>query len=174
MENLKYPIGRFAMPAEISEETIASWIQDLEELPGKLSLAIEGLAPEQLDTPYRPDGWSVRQVVHHVADASINLYTRLKLGLTETDPTIKPFDEVGWANLTDSTVLSPDVSISLLKSLHQRAAFLFRSLKPEDLNRLIIHPEAGPMSLAKILAIYAWHGKHHTAHITSLRERQGW
>ena len=136
--------------------------------------AVAGLTPEQLDTPYRPGGWTVRQVVHHVPDSHINSYVRFKLALTEEEPTIKPYDEARWAKLADTATTPVEVSLTLLDSLHSRWVPLLQSLTEADFARQFRHPELGMVRLDRNLALYAWHGKHHVAHITSLRERMGW
>jgi uncharacterized damage-inducible protein DinB len=177
--DLQYPIGKFtwnhtgngllAREAERQE-----WLGEIEETPARLWAAVTGLNDAQLDTPYRPGGWTVRQVVHHMADSHMNAYVRFRLALTENEPTIKPYDEKLWANLSDAHTAPPDVSLTLLDTLHQRWVMLLRSLKPEDFARGINHPELGHVTLEKYLALYAWHGKHHVAHISGLRQRSGW
>ena len=129
---------------------------------------------QQIDAPYRPDGWTVRQVVHHVPDSHMNAYVRFKLALTEENPVVKPYAEARWAELVDAQTASIETSLVLLESLHHRWVMLLRSLRDGDWARTFQHPELGPMTLEKNLALYAWHGKHHVAHITSLRERMGW
>ncbi|PYR62116.1 MAG: putative metal-dependent hydrolase [Acidobacteria bacterium] len=128
----------------------------------------------QFDTPYRPDGWTVRQVVHHVPDSHLNAYCRFKLALTEDNPRIKPYDEAAWAKLADTERTPVETSLALLDSLHQRWVTLLESMKPEEFARTLQHPEAGEMTLDKVLQLYTWHGRHHVAHITSLRQREGW
>ncbi|HKG22797.1 MAG TPA: putative metal-dependent hydrolase, partial [Blastocatellia bacterium] len=145
-----------------------------EETPARLREAVEWLSPEQLETPYRPGGWTVRQVVHHVPDSHLNSYVRFKLALTEDHPTIRPYREDRWAELEDARSAPLDVSLALLDSLHGRWVLLLRSLKPEDFARTFEHPELGEVSLEKNVALYAWHGRHHVAQITSLIERMGW
>lgn len=174
MGDLRFPIGEFKTPNMITEDTIRIWIDELEKIPQQLQEAIEGLSPEQLDTAYRPGGWTVRQVVHHLTDGNINAYIRFKLALTEEEPTIKPFYEERWADLPDSTTLSPEISLSLLQGLHKRWIFLLRSLKLENFQRKFIHPEGGITKLDVSLGRFVWHGKHHIAHITSLRKRNNW
>jgi hypothetical protein len=143
--------------------------------PAELRAAVEGLSAKQLDTPYRPDGWTVRQVVHHVPDSHLNAYIRFKLGLTEETPTIKPYDEALWAKLPDSRDTPVETSLSLLATLHDRWVRLLRAMEPADFTRQINHPEwEKPLSLDAVLALYAWHGPHHTAHVTGLRQRMGW
>ena len=172
--DLRYPIGNFLFPQSTTLEQHQSWIADVAVLPATLRVAVAGLTPEQLETPYRPGGWTVRQVVHHVPDSHLNSYLRFKLALTEEEPTIKPYDEARWAELADSRITPVDVSITLLEALHDRWVRLMRSLSETDLARTLRHPEIGVVRLDQILALYAWHGKHHVAHITSLRERMGW
>ena len=146
----------------------------MNEHPAELRAAVHGLSPEQLDTPYRLEGWTVRQVVHHLPDSHMNSFIRFKLALTEEEPTIKPYDEDLWARLGDVRNTPVEVSLRLLESLHQRWVVLLRSLGDEDWPRKFRHPELGVMSLERNLALYAWHGRHHVAHITALRERMGW
>ncbi|XEC96584.1 YfiT family bacillithiol transferase [Paenibacillus tarimensis] len=174
-ENLKYPIGIFSCPKEISEHQRKEWIREIEETPGSLKQAINGLSEEQLNTPYREGGWTVKQVVHHLADSHMNSCIRFKLALTEDNPTIKPYREELWAELTDSTGMDISVSLTLLESLHHRWVVLLESLSASDYERTFYHPESNEIvRLDRNLGLYAWHGKHHIAHITSLRERMGW
>lgn len=173
-DTLRYPIGTFETIAAVANDQREAWIQDIGLLPGQLRQAIERLNDEQLDTAYRPGGWTVRQVVHHVADSHMNAFIRLKLALTEEVPTIKPYEEGLWAELGDSRTLAPEVSLRLLDSLHERWTVLFRSLSESDWSRAYRHPQSGIVDLVNMAGSYAWHGKHHTAHITSLRERMGW
>lgn len=174
LNKLRYPIGKYAAPKEISTEQIKSYIKTIEDTPAKFRDAIDGLNEEQLDTPYRPDGWTIRQVIHHVPDSHINSYVRFKLGLTENNPTIKTYDEAKWAELDDSRETPVEVSLTLLDSLHKRWADLLRSMSEKDFQRTINHPEHGKMKLDKLLALYDWHCKHHLTHITNLRKRMGW
>jgi uncharacterized damage-inducible protein DinB len=170
----RYPIGKFAMPQEITLPLRQTAIEETAALPGKLRSAVHGLTDKQLDTPYREAGWTVRQVVHHVADSHMNAYIRLRLALTEVDPTIRPYQESAWAKLEDAEHAPPEVSLQLLDSLHQRWTRLLRSLKAEDYARRLIHPEAGPRNVDWLLFLYAWHGRHHTAHITELCKQKNW
>jgi hypothetical protein len=172
--DLQYPIGRFEFPREVSSEDRARFIQEIADTPANLGAAVAGLSAGQLDTPYRPGGWTVRQVVHHVPDSHMNSYVRFRLALTEDEPTIKPYDESRWAELADSRTARIETSLALLESLHERWVLLLRSLSPADFRRQFRHPELGVVSLEKNLALYAWHGRHHVAHIHSLRERMGW
>lgn len=172
-EDLRYPIGDFEMPSDASAEKRSEWIGAIRELPAKIRAAVDGLVEEQIDTPYRPDGWTVRQVVHHVADSHLNAFCRFKLALTEDNPTIKPYDEGAWASLSDSA-MDPSVSLDLIDSVHSRFTNLLENMSESDFARTLDHPETGAWQLSKMLALYAWHSKHHTAHITSLRERNGW
>jgi len=149
-------------------------MDEIAEAPAKLRAAVEGLSVDHLDAPYRPGGWTVRQVVHHVPDSHLNSYCRFKLALTEDEPTIKAYHEDRWAELEDSRAAPIDVSLALLESLHKRWVLLMKSLGPAEFARTFRHPEIGVLSLAKNVCLYAWHGRHHAAHITSLRERMGW
>jgi len=174
MTDLKYPIGKFNYDGPLTEENRQRLLGDIAQAPANLRSAVKGLSEAQLDTPYRPDGWTVRQVVHHVPDSHMNAFIRFKLALTEDEPTIKPYAEDRWAELADTKATPIEVSLTLLDSLHNRWVRLLRSLSPEDWKRTFRHPELGVMTLDKTLAMYAWHGRHHAAHITSLRERNGW
>ena len=174
MEELRYPIGRYTPEETVTPELMEQWIRELEAAPANLRTAVKGLTSEQLDTPYRPDGWTVRQVVHHVPDSHMNSYIRFRLALTEDQPIIKPYHEGLWANLHDAKYTPVEPSLALLEALHTRWCILLRSLTPLDFKRTFRHPESGDVSLEAALALYAWHGKHHVAHITRLRERMGW
>lgn len=169
----RYPIGKFQFDGEITNDLIMSWINEIEDLPGLLRKAVKDLEHEQLDTPYRSGGWTVRQVVHHLADSHMNSYVRFKLALTEQNPVIKPYDEGKWAELPDST-LPIEISLSLLEALHTRWVKLLRNLTSADMERTFIHPDSGEVSIGKNIGLYAWHGRHHLAHITSLCSRMGW
>lgn len=173
LQDLRYPIGRFTPPASFDSAARAEHISALRLLPGTLQAALSGLNHSQLDTPYREGGWTVRQLVHHVADSHANAYVRTKLALTEEWPTIKPYDEAAWARLADST-LPVDGSVAMISALHERWVALLESLSESDFQRGYNHPENGRQNLATVLAIYAWHSRHHTAHITSLRARMNW
>jgi uncharacterized damage-inducible protein DinB len=173
LDDLRFPIGRFSTPADSLLAVRAAHIHTLRALPERLRAAVSGLNDSQLDTPYRDGGWTVRQVVHHVADSHANSYVRFKLALTEDWPTIKPYDEAAWANLADSG-LPIEVSLAMIDALHARWVGLLESLTDEDFQKGYSHPEMGRQNLAKALALYDWHSRHHTAHITSLRARQGW
>ena len=172
--DLRFPIGPFKFEGEPSQQQLQQFISDIEQTPARLRAAIEGLSEQQLDTPYRPGGWTVRQVAHHVPESHVNAYVRMKLALTEDNPTIKPYDEARWAETPDVRATPVAVSLVLLESLHQRWVVLLKALGPADLARTFVHPESGPWTLRKYVALYSWHGKHHVAHITSLRERMGW
>ena len=150
------------------------FIDDIEQTPAALRAAVQGLTPQQVETPYRDGGWTVRQVTHHVPESHMNAYIRFKLALTEDAPTIKPYMEDRWANLPDVQSTPLEVSLSLLDSLHDRWVRLLRSLSPQDWKRTFNHPELGSMPLEKNLALYSWHGRHHVAHITELRKKMGW
>jgi len=178
MADLRYPIGKFEWIRPENEEQMAKrrvhYIDVLAKLPSDVRAAVKELSAEQLDTPYRPEGWTVRQVVHHVPDSHMNAYVRFKLALTEDNPTIRPYDEAQWAKLPDSAITPIEVSLQLLAALHSRWVHVVRSMQPSDFARTLVHPERGVLSLDQMLAMYAWHSAHHTAHITSLRERMGW
>lgn len=173
MLDLRYPIGMFSHTGAVTTENIEGWIEEIEVLPSQLREAITGLNDTQLDTPYRPDGWTVRQVIHHIADSHMNAYIRFKLALTEENPTIKPYNEGLWAELSDSR-LPIEVSLALLESLHIRWVNLLRSLKETDLKKTFYHPESGESIVAYTVGLYSWHGRHHLTHITNLRDRLGW
>jgi uncharacterized damage-inducible protein DinB len=172
--DLRYPIGQFKLNGQPTEQQIKEFINDIELAPSRLRTALAGLSQQQLQTPYRPGGWTVRQVAHHVPESHMNAYVRMKLALTEENPTIKPYDEARWAETPEVPKTPIEVSLTLLESLHQRWVTLLKALGPADLSRTFIHPESGPWTVGKYVALYAWHGKHHVAHITSLRERMGW
>ena len=169
----KYPIGKFQFDGEITNSVTKDWINEIEELPSLLRAAVKDLDNEQLDTPYRSGGWTVRQVIHHLADSHMNAYVRFKLALTEEKPVIKPYDETEWAELSDYK-LPIDISLSLLEEMHKRWTNLLRSLNPADMEKIFIHPDSGEVSIGKNIGIYAWHGRHHLSHITSLCSRKSW
>ena len=174
MTDLRYPIGRFSPDPNPTLETRNRHIGQIAGLPPRMRQAVAGLKEDQLSTPYREGGWSVRQVVHHVPDSHLNAYIRFKWAMTEDAPTIKPYDETAWAELKDSELTPVDVSLNLLEALHTRWAVLLRSLKAADFQRRFNHPESGAHDLDWLLQLYSWHGNHHVAHITSLRERMKW
>lgn len=174
MTDLRYPIGKFEPPLEISDTQRLGLIEAIAAAPARLGQAISGLSSEQLNAPYRPDGWTVRQIVHHLADSHINGYVRCKLALTEAEPAIKTYAEHLWAELADGRNADPALSLSLLDALHRRWVMLLRALPPENFARTLRHPEWGALRLDVMLALYDWHGRHHTAHITRLRQRSGW
>jgi len=169
----RYPVGRAERRSTLSPEERRAAIDALDTAPDALSAAVHGLTDEQLDTPYREGGWTVRQVVHHVADSHMHAYIRIRFALTEDNPTIKPYDENAWVALPDSE-LPPAVSLQLLRALHTRLVTTLRALPPEAFARTLQHPENGPMTLDAMLNMYSWHGRHHTAHVTELRKRKGW
>jgi hypothetical protein len=173
LDDPRYPIGRFRPAAARVPGARSAHVETLRSLPAQLRAAVSGLNDSQLDTPYRDGGWTVRQLVHHVADSHANSYVRFKLALTEDWPTIKPYDEAAWANLADSK-LPIDGSLTLIEALHGRWVALLESLADEDFEKGYNHPAMGRQSLATGLELYAWHSRHHTAHITSLRARQDW
>ncbi len=174
MSDPSYPIGKFTYHGPPTPEQRNKLIDDIEQTPARLRAAVRGLSPQQLETPYREGGWTVRQVTHHVPDSHMNAYVRFKLGLTEDEPTIKPYEQDRWAELEDTRSTPLEVSLALLDALHTRWVRLLRSITPEDWKRTFRHPELGLMPLEKNLALYAWHGRHHVAHITELRKRMEW
>jgi hypothetical protein len=172
---LRYPVGDFQRPENPTPAQAAAWIAEIAALPAELRAAVTGLSEARLDTPYRDGGWTVRQVVHHIADSHLNAYCRIRLAVTENEPTIRPYDEKAWAELPDARSGPIDVSVALIDALHTRWAALASTFTTDDLRRIYHHPEhAKPMVIDSTLAMYSWHGKHHVAHITSLRERMGW
>jgi len=174
LRDLRYPIGEFKYDRPNSQEQRIDLINQIAEAPARLRQASEGLTEAQFDTPYRPDGWTVRQVIHHLPDSHINSYVRFKWALTEEEPSIKAYDEVRWSELDDARNAPAEVSVSLLEALHRRWVLVLRALSDNDFNRTYRHPELGIMTIDKTLSLEAWHGRHHVAHITSLRERMGW
>lgn len=174
MDDLRFPIGRFDPEVQATDGDLAFFIEEIAETPNRLRAAVAGLTAEQLDVPYRPGGWTVRQVVHHLPDSHMNAYVRFKIALTEDWPTVKTYDEAKWAVLEDSFRAPVEFSLTLLESLHARWVVLLRTFRSEDYVRGFHHPELGEIHLGSLLALYAWHGRHHVAHIASLRERMGW
>lgn len=174
MEDLRYPVGEFHFPEAVSARELATFIDQIDETPGHMRTAVAGLSDSQLDTPYRPGGWTVRQLAHHVPDSHINSYTRFRLALTEDEPVIKPYEEARWAELADARTLPIEPSLALLESLHARWVPLLRSLSDAEWKRTFRHPELGLVRLEQNAALYAWHGRHHVAHITALRKRNSW
>lgn len=174
MSDPRYPIGKFIYDGPPDTEQHQKFIRDIEQAPAALRAAVQGLTPQQIETPYRDGGWTVRQVTHHVPESHMNAYIRFKLALTEDTPTIKPYMEDRWAKLGDVQSTPLEVSLALLDSLHNRWVRLLRSLEPQDWKRAFHHPELGIMPLEKNLALYSWHGRHHVAHITELRKKMGW
>jgi DinB family protein len=172
--DLRYPVGPFKFEGTLSPEQRRVFIDEIAATPEKMRAAVSGLSDEQLDTPYRPDGWTVRQVVHHVPDSHLNSYCRFKLALTEDHPTIRAYDENLWANTNDALRAPVEISLDLLEALHRRWVLFLRSFDDKDFERTFNHPELGTVSVDKNVALYSWHGRHHVAHITSLRERNGW
>lgn len=172
--DLQFPIGRFKPVGPITDDVRTEWIAQLAEMPGQLRHAVDGLNEAQLRTPYREGGWMVRQVVHHLADSQMNGYIRMKLALTEDRPNITPFDQDGWASMVDAIEAPIDISLTLIDALYQRWLLMLRSLSDSDWQRVFHHPESGDINVGTALGIYVWHGQHHIAHITHLRQRRGW
>lgn len=174
MSDLRYPIGPFKMEENLTMQRRKEMIEQISQAPAGMRAAVKGLKDTQLDTPYRPGGWTVRQVVHHVPDSHLNAYTRLKLALTENQPTIRAYDEKLWAGLPEARTAPVELSLQLLEALHRRWVLQWQAMQPEDFTRSLNHPEHGLRTLDWLLCLYAWHGRHHAAHITSLRGRMGW
>ncbi len=172
--DLAYPVGKCEYPEAVSSENRRRYIQEIAAAPERFREAVRGLTDSQLDTPYRPGGWTVRQVVHHLADSHMNAYVRFRLALTENEPVIKPYDEKRWAELKDARSEPVEVSLQLIEALHRRWVVLLDSLSDADFARRFRHPEAGVMRLDTYLAVYGWHCRHHAAHITGLRQRMNW
>lgn len=171
--NNRYPIGKLSLPDKITEVDRRQWLNEIEEAPERLYQAVKGLTKEQLATAYRHNGWKLSQVVHHLADAHLNGYIRIKMGLTEEQPLIKVYNQESWAELPDNQ-LPIEVSLQLFSAVHERLTFLFKSLSDDQFKRVVFHPENGLLTIEKLAATYAWHGKHHIAHITTLRKQRGW
>lgn len=174
MLDLQYPVGKFKMPGELDDAQRQHLIEGIAATPSHLRAAVAGLTAAQLATPYRPDGWTVRQVTHHLVDSHLNAYVRSRLTLTEQEPIVKGYDEKQWAELEDARTAPVELSLDLLDRLHQRWVLLLRSMSTADYQRTFRHTELGLMDLNAQLALYEWHGRHHVAHITSLRRRMGW
>ena len=173
-EDIRFPRGKF-LPQPFSQKQKETWLLDIKFLPSELELSIQNLDEHQLQTPYREGGWTVQQLVHHVADSHINAYMRFRLGLTEDNPTIKSYDQDAWAKLADTQTVPVNVSLTLLHALHQRFFAMLKDLREDEWERTVFHPEhKKKISMWELLGIYAWHGKHHVTHITNLRERMGW
>lgn len=170
----RYPVGKYTPPKDVTAEMRKKAIEEIAAVPAQLRDALQGLNDAQLETPYREGGWTVRQVAHHLPDSHMNAYIRWKFALTETEPTIKPYDESAWANLEDAAHAPTEISLKLLESLHERWVRLLRSLKIEDFARTFRHPDHGVRTLDWMLFLYSWHGRHHTAHVTELRKLKGW
>jgi uncharacterized damage-inducible protein DinB len=173
-DDIRYPTGKWIKQPSVDARAAADLIGQIAAAPAALATAVKGLTDTQLDTPYRPGGWTPRQIVHHLADSHMNAYVRFKLGMTEDNPTIKAYDEKKWAETVDGASAPVDVSLAMIDGLHRRWVQFMKSLDMTALARTVQHPERGPMALSDLLQLYAWHGKHHTAHITGLRQRMGW
>jgi DinB superfamily len=174
LQDLSYPTGKFHYETPMTSSQRKAAIDVIAATPAKLREAVRGLSPGQLDTPYRPGGWTVRQVAHHVPDSHMNALIRTKLALTENEPTIKPYDEKRWAELADVAGTPIETSLRLLEAVHERWGHLLRAMSEADFSRTLRHPEHGIRTMDWLIALYAWHGPHHVAHVTGLRERSGW
>ena len=172
--DLRFPTGKFQRPPSLDDAARARAIDIVADTPARLREAVRGLTEAQLDTEYRPGGWTVRQVAHHVPDSHVNALIRFKLALTEDVPTIKPYDEALWVQLADVKTVPVATSLAFLDAVHERWVAILRAMSASDFARELVHPETGRQRLDQVLALYAWHGPHHVAHITSLRGRQGW
>jgi uncharacterized damage-inducible protein DinB len=173
-EDLRFPVGKFDRKRGIDAARRAELINQIAEAPAQLTAAVQGLTDAQLDTPYRPDGWTVRQVAHHVPDSHMNAYIRIKLAVTESNPPVKTYEEAAWAELSDARTMPIATSLTLLRALHERWVTWMRTLPESAFARTATHPDFGSMTVDDFLQLYAWHGRHHTAHITGLRKRMGW
>lgn len=175
IEILRYPIGRYKKPETYTTQQINNWIEDIAQLPKKMRKATEDLSDEQLDTPYRPEGWTIRQVVHHCSDSHLNAMARIKWALTEDTPIIKPYHEEKWAELADTKQMPIEAALTMLEGIHARWVYLLRSLNADELKRAYFHSgENREFTIAEVAALYAWHSNHHLAHITTLKERMNW
>lgn len=173
-DELRYPVGKHDALAPVTQAQVEAAIRDIRELPAHLRAAVHDLDEEQLNVPYRPGGWTIRQLAHHLADSHVNAHTRLRLALTEERPVIRPYDEQRWAELADAKTLPVAPSLALLEGLHLRWSHLLDALSPADFERRLLHPDLGVLSVAQLTCLYGWHSRHHVAHATSLRERMGW
>ncbi len=174
LERLKFPIGPFDVKAGVSDDQLPLFIEEIASAPAQLRAAVEGLTEAQLDSPYRPEGWTVRQVSHHLVDSHMNSIIRMKWALTEDAPTIKTYYEERWAELADSKTAPIEIALKNLGAIHERWVYLLNSMTGEPMKRCFVHPEMGRISNRVAVAFYAWHGRHHVAHVTSLRQREGW
>lgn len=175
LKNLRYPIGHFQCPDTITPTQISDWIETLETLPNRLENLVKNFSAEQLETPYRPEGWTVRQVIHHIADSHHHSYTRFKWALTENQPLIKAYEEKDWSNLFDARTAPIQLSLAYIKALHAKLVYLLKGLSSENMKSYYIHPEGKTeVTVAENIGKYAWHGNHHYAHIANLAERKGW
>jgi hypothetical protein len=175
IKNLQYPIGHFSFPEQVTDQMVSEWIRILEELPSTLEHLVMHLSDVQLNTPYRPEGWTVRQLVHHIADSHHHSYTRFKWALTENEPMIKAYEEKAWSSLFDAKTAPIQISMAYLRALHAKMVFLLRGLSSDDLEKCYVHPEGNTkVSVKENIGKYAWHSQHHCAHIQGLLKRKGW
>ncbi|MEP6763766.1 MAG: YfiT family bacillithiol transferase [Gemmatimonadaceae bacterium] len=173
-EDLSFPIGKFKSPPSLTDAEWQAAINTMASQPARFRSALKGLSEAQLDSPYRPGGWTVRQRAHHVPDSHMNMYMRFKVALTEDNPTIKPYDQDAWSTLADVRAVPISTSLLLFDALHERAISVLRSVSVADRARKYVHPENGPTRIDQMVALYAWHGDHHIAHVLNLRKREGW
>jgi uncharacterized damage-inducible protein DinB len=175
LEKLKYPTGKYTAPEKIKKSEVKRWIREIDKLPKRLKDAVKTMSEEQLDTPYRDGGWTVRQTIHHLADSHMNAYARFRLALTEDNPTIKPYMEAKWAELTDAKTAPVKYSLDLIRNLHKRWVMLLKTLDKDQLRRTYFHPDKNAsQKLDGIVGLYAWHGNHHLAHIENLKKKMNW
>lgn len=174
IDDLRYPVGQHDALAPVTPAQVEAAIRDIRDLPSNLREAVGDLDEQQLNVAYRPEGWTIRQLVHHLADSHVNAYTRLRLALTEERPVIRPYDEQRWAELADARSFAIASSLALLEGLHLRWSHLLDALRPADFERALVHPDLGEFSVAQLTCLYGWHSRHHVAHATSLRKRMGW
>lgn len=174
LESLKYPVGRFKPHFTMSEAQRMACVEEIAACPELLAQALIGFSTAQFDTPYREGGWTVRQLVHHLFDSHANAYIRVRLALTEDNPRVTAYDQDSWAHLPDSLSAAPEISVALLRGLHQRWVMTLKAMSVDQFKRTLEHPDNGPMALDVVVQMYAWHGRHHVRHITALRERMGW
>jgi len=175
IEKLKYPIGRLTIPVEVSTSMRRDYIKAINDLPMAIEDLTDNLSDEQLDTPYRPGGWTVRQLIHHIADSHMNAFTRFKLGMTEDEPTIRPYNQAAWCSMSDATILDPQLSLDIISGIHGRWVRVLHDMSDKDYNKNVFHPEMDRrLSLGQLLCQYGWHSNHHLAHLRDVHKRMNW